>query len=246
MVKLRLSSRILLILTAVVLLALAGVIVSDVLDGYRISRWAYAFLQRKDWMAFAICALVTFGLIGLGVHAVSLALGLVHGKRYVMVDQKGGNLRISLSAIENLVRKCLSSHEEIDISSIQLSSTKQGLDMILHGDMPIGMDIPGAVSALQSEIKEYVVSCSGVMVREVAVLIDNTRGTVTEPADQVNMNLLQTGTDTEICQEDAVQSAAHVDECSGSPETSDQEIADISEPSEVVDAEVLSEITETE
>ena len=176
--KIRIADRLLVDVAGLLLVAFAagivahagfGVEVAGLIQG-RLDAWTQ---QNKlmtaigVWAAAAIIAL-------LGLYCVGVLFR--HQKRsrrgFVMQQTEGGELSISIRAIEGLVQKCVDRQEEINVVSTSLETARDGLIIKLRIGLAGGVNIPLAVAALQKQIKQYVTSCSGVDVKEVKVQVE--------------------------------------------------------------------------
>jgi len=97
-----------------------------------------------------------------------------HGE-YVTQRTDTGELRIAVKAIENLVEKCVDLHEEIQLLSMSVTNTREGVVVELFISLANNISIPLAVASLQKQIKQYLVASSGIEVREVRVIVENTK-----------------------------------------------------------------------
>jgi len=131
------------------------------------------FGSLKRVLAFAFMLLMLFTL---GVYAVLRPWRRRSKKRgFVLQQSENGEIGISLKAIDSLVRKCMDQHEDIQLYTIGLSESRDGLVIRLRVGMVSGMNIPLAVGALQKQIRQYVTACSGVDVAEVDVQVDDSQ-----------------------------------------------------------------------
>ncbi len=100
-------------------------------------------------------------------------------KEFIRQKTEGGDLLISVKAIENLVQQCVDLHEEIKVSNLKVVPTKkEGVLVRMKATMPSNISIPLAVAGLQKQIKQYVPASSGVPVKNVQVTVDKTSGSV--------------------------------------------------------------------
>ena len=92
-----------------------------------------------------------------------------------------GDLSISMSAMENMVKKCVDPHEDLKVSGTRIHHARDGVIISLRIALANGVNIPITVSALQKQIKQYITSCSGVDVKEVRVMVE-TNNSLTAPS----------------------------------------------------------------
>ena len=167
--KIRVLDRILVFLAGIVLLCTgAGVIAERFFDVPVFDTLADMLFDSLTVVIVAVCVLVL-----LGVYCVCMMFRRYKGKRgFVVQRTEGGELSISIKAIENLVQKCIDKHEELHVMSTGLENSRDGLVIKLRIGLASGVSIPLVVSALQKQIKQYVTACSGVDVREVKVQVE--------------------------------------------------------------------------
>ena len=118
---------------------------------------------------------------GLACAAFSLYLIALPGnyamqrRDYVVQRTDTGELRIAVKAIKNLVEKCVDLHEEIQLISMSIANTREGVVVELNISLANNISIPLAVASLQKQIKQYLVASSGIEVREVRVIVESTK-----------------------------------------------------------------------
>ena len=88
-------------------------------------------------------------------------------KDFVVQQNDSGEIRISIKAIENLVRKCTDTHEEFNMTSLRVRNYKDGVVVDLKGTVPDNISIPLATESMQKQIKQYLTVSSGVNVKYV-------------------------------------------------------------------------------
>ena len=131
--------------------------------------------------ALIVCALVLVAL------AVLLISAVLPGKRrrsssFAIQKNENGTVRISLKALDALVQKCLNQHAELKVVTSSLFSDEESIRVDVHITLQSDISMPLAISALQKQIKKYLEACSGVMVQEVRVFVDNTTPATEETA----------------------------------------------------------------
>ena len=119
-------------------------------------------------MAILLCA---FGVCCLMMLSSKRAV-----KRTGFVMQKGENgvIGVSVKSIEGLVQTCVKQHDVVERAEIAVVERRDGIVILLNIQEAAGVNIPLAVGALQKQIKQYVTTCTGVDVREVRVMVENT------------------------------------------------------------------------
>ena len=98
-------------------------------------------------------------------------------RRHDFIVQKtdNGEVRIAVKAVENLVQKCIDTHEEIQVVSMWIHNGRDGVTVDLNVALANNISIPLAVASLQKQIKQYLVVSSGIEVKEVRVSVETTQ-----------------------------------------------------------------------
>ena len=171
--RIRVIDRLLNLLAGLILLALTAALAAEAFLGWQISARVGAVLRRGDTVTLVVIAAVALALFLLGVYCVGTLFRRDKAHRgFVVQKTEGGELSISIKAIESLVRKCLDKHDEIHLTGMRMDTTRDGLVIRLRIGLAGGVNIPLAVGAVQKQIKQYVTACSGVDVKEVKVQVE--------------------------------------------------------------------------
>ena len=171
--RIRVIDRLLNLLAGLILLALTAALAAEAFLGWQISARVGAVLGKHDTVSLVIVAAVALALFSLGAYCVGTLFRRDKSRRgFVVQKTEGGELSISVKAIESLVRKCLDKHDEIHLTGMRLDTTRDGLVIRLRIGLAGGVNIPLAVGAVQKQIKQYVTACSGVDVKEVKVQVE--------------------------------------------------------------------------
>lgn len=99
----------------------------------------------------------------------------VRRNEFVIQRTENGELRIAVKAIENQVQKCIDLHEEIQVNTLNILTTREGVVVDLVVTLANNISIPLAVASLQKQIKQYLVASSGIEVKEVRVSVESTQ-----------------------------------------------------------------------
>jgi uncharacterized alkaline shock family protein YloU len=99
----------------------------------------------------------------------------VRRNEFVIQRTENGELRIAVKAIENQVQKCIDLHEEIQVNTLNILTTREGVVVDLEVTLANNISIPLAVASLQKQIKQYLVASSGIEVKEVRVSVESTQ-----------------------------------------------------------------------
>lgn len=111
-------------------------------------------------------------LVVLGFHSLSLLFRRGKDRGFIMQHTEYGDMSISLHAMENMVKKCVDTHEELRVTRTRIHRSRDGVVVGLWVSLASGVNIPLTVNALQKQIKHYITSCSGVDVKEVRVMVE--------------------------------------------------------------------------
>ena len=117
---------------------------------------AYTVWQRAIMVAVALI------LCLLGIHGFLMLFRSSREHGFIMQHTEYGDLSISMTAMENMVKKCVDTHDELKVSSTRILHARDGVVVSMRISLASGVNIPLAVSALQKQIKQYITSCSGV------------------------------------------------------------------------------------
>lgn len=169
--------RILILLCALVAFAGAAGIVLLLFHYVSMDR-VLSFLGRVDVNSLKQRCILIFGALVLVILGVLLIWVTLPGKRkrsssYAIQQNENGMVRISVKALETLVQKVLDEHAELKVVTSSMHSDEESVRVDLHVTMQSDISMPLAISALQKQIKKYIESCSGVVVQEVRVYVDN-------------------------------------------------------------------------
>lgn len=120
-------------------------------------------------------------LLAFGVYLIGLPHSYRRKKNDFIVQQTAdGEMRISVSAIDGLVRKVMEPRSEMILKSMDIENHKDNVLIDLKVAVAKNISIPLAVAALQRDVKQYLLSSTGADVREVKVSVDTSDEVVTE------------------------------------------------------------------
>lgn len=143
----------------------------------------FGWLAPLDWLQNALQTIngrwVT-GIIGLG-YLVFSARFILYGfsrRRYpsqsLTQDTELGEVRVSLGAVENLVRKTASQVRGVrEVRTVVTRNKEAGIDVELSLVVSSDSNIPSLSDQVQNLIRDYVHTVVGVTVGQVKVLVDN-------------------------------------------------------------------------
>lgn len=188
------------------------------------------------WMRWTAIG-VSIVLVLLGVYGLSVLFRRRRDKGFVLQRTEYGDMSISMKAMENMVRKCVDTHEELTVNSTRIYRVRDGVQVDVRITLPSGANIPLTVNALQRQIKQYITSCSGVDVTKVRVKVETDIAKLAAP---VPMPALETPVvpETEKQAEAAAEIVRHQEE----PESYAEPVQEEAQPEEVfAEAEDLPE-----
>lgn len=135
-----------------------------------------ALLGAGTPLAVLATLLLAIALCVCGVACLMMLSPKRAAKRTGFVMQKGENgaIGVAVKSIEGLVQTCVKQHEVVASAEVSVVERRDGIVILLNIREAAGVNIPLAVGALQKQIKQYVTDCTGVDVREVRVLVENT------------------------------------------------------------------------
>lgn len=122
-------------------------------------------------------ALIISGAVAVVISALNFLVARRYAARrkaFITQPNEMGELRIAVSAIENLILKCVETHKEVKVQEMNVSNHRGSIDVDLRVSMNSNVSIPHAVEQLQSQIKRYLAASSGIEVRNITVSVDKT------------------------------------------------------------------------
>ena len=124
-------------------------------------------------------ALIIAGAVAVIVSVLNVIVVRKYASRrkaFVSQQTELGELRIAVSAIENLILKCVETHKEVKVQDMRIDNKRGAINVGLRVSMNSNVSIPHAVEQLQSQIKRYLAASSGIEVRDISVSVDNAVG----------------------------------------------------------------------
>ena len=143
---------------------------------------------KYDWKRITVIACGVF-LTLYGAFAFAFPGKLRYNRKdFIVQKTDGGDLLISVKALENLVGKCVDMHDEIEVKNMRVVPGKKGIMVRMRIAMANNISIPLATESLQKQIKQYVQASSGVEVSNVIVAVENTSGEVRSGVSPYQVN----------------------------------------------------------
>lgn len=144
----------------------------------------------------AVTVAVSVLLLALGLHGICLLFRRRRDKGFIIQHTEYGDMSISMTALESMVKKCVDAHDELSINTTRIHREREGIMVELRITLKSGANIPLTVNALQKQIKQYITSCSGVDVHKVRVMVETDTARLAAPAP-VEMPNPQSSSQTE-------------------------------------------------
>lgn len=119
-----------------------------------------------------------------------------HKRDFVIQQTEIGELRIAVTAIENLVQKCIDVHPEIHVVSMHVRNNREGVVIDLRIALANNISIPLAVASLQKQIKQYLSASSGIDVKEIQVSVETAEDAAAEGSPYLVPNNAQAAHNT--------------------------------------------------
>ncbi len=143
--------------------------------------WNAQITPAKWWPAGnnASVVLVAAGVLAVLVSLYDIALPRRYNPRrrtFVTQPTEHGELRIAVSAIENLILRCVETHKEVKVLAMQIANRRGAVNVNLRVAVNSNISIPHAVEQLQTQIKRYLAASSGIDVREISVSVERATG----------------------------------------------------------------------
>ena len=172
--KIRILDRILVALAGIILVAVCAGVMAQVFFGADVIGWISGLLIAENVKRRILIGVIAALLLALGVYCL-LMLFRRQGRKDKFVLQKleSGDLAISLTTVETMVKKCLDQHDEIKVEAVNLENQRDGLLIEIRGIVAGGISIPLTVDTLQRQVKQYVTACSGVEVKGVRIQVES-------------------------------------------------------------------------
>lgn len=145
---------------------------------------APTWVQPHLWLADALASprgQVLVGLIGTAFFAVSVRLIVFAftrrgGGQPVVHETPMGEVRISLDAVESLIKKVARGVKGVREIKAVVTNGKDGIHAELRGTVSPDVSIPEASEEIQSAVRQYVKRVVGVEIGEIVIEIDNISG----------------------------------------------------------------------
>ncbi|UMZ73954.1 alkaline shock response membrane anchor protein AmaP [Natranaerofaba carboxydovora] len=136
------------------------------------------FLEYYWTSMLSILGVLEIVLIGLVILLISIRTLWIAFKREKKVDSvtkelELGEVKISLDAIETMVKQVAEQTKGVKDIQTKIRSQEDGVIIYFKGKVLPDVIIPELSEELQNDIKEHVETVSGIVVKEVKMLIEN-------------------------------------------------------------------------
>lgn len=101
-------------------------------------------------------------LLGGGVYLVYFLVREIHYKLTISFRNPEGEVRVSLAAVEEFLRRLKGGFDEVREMKPELSMTKKGLEINARLTLEPNTNIPEAATRIQGTIREYVEGVLGI------------------------------------------------------------------------------------
>ena len=138
-------------------------------------------MEGEGFFTITRLALLIGGAVAIifGLFLLTLPHRMKVGRdSFVVSKTDAGEMRISVQAIETIVQKCLSQHEEIKLQSLQVANARNGVLINLKASLAGNISIPLAVSAIQKHIRQHLVATCGIDAKEIRISVENTENII--------------------------------------------------------------------
>lgn len=170
--KIRLIDRIMLGVSGLVCAGASAFAIYDCLQGFKLAAKLRDIMANGGVLAAVIASACMVLVLAIGITALVLAFKIRKEPGFVKQQADHGELNIAVTAIDELVRKCVATHDEIKLTDTSISNGKEGLTIGLRLSLASGVSIPLAVAALQKQMKQYITASTGLDVKDVCVQVD--------------------------------------------------------------------------
>ncbi len=179
--KLNLRHRIILLVGALFVLVIGVVVIVAGLQFQQIDLSVDFFSVKR--LAILLSGLL---LIVYALYVILLPKRLKQDQEHFIVQQTaGGELRISMKAIENIVKKCVDVNPDMRLVEMNVAHARNGVRVDLRIALPGNISIPLAVESLQKQIKKQIQAAAGIDDADVRVSVETAEHSVSEATYRV-------------------------------------------------------------
>lgn len=137
-----------------------------------------AFLQsiELNWQFFLIGTLVSLFFLVVSIKLLFAGRKSKAPSSSLLKHTELGVIRISVETLETMGQKAVRGFEEVKDVRINTITEDDGVRIQLKVSIMPDVILPDLSVSLQKEVKEYIESHSGIVVKEVLVYVDNLTG----------------------------------------------------------------------
>lgn len=129
-----------------------------------------------QWMPLVFLAGVLIIIWGLWLFIRAFRRGSEPGGRYyVLKNEEGGDVKISVHAIDHLVRRVVDQYTQIVSTKVKIGGKEDAMKITLHMVVDSEVRIPELVDEVREDIKRSLAHSAGVTVAVVQVYVDATK-----------------------------------------------------------------------
>lgn len=175
--KLRGLDRVLLFIGAFLVAAIG---VSMFLISLRMSSFILPTFDGGNFVISKFIVIICGAFLFLfAVYILSITIGS-HKKKteFVVQETAGGELRISINALDSMVRNVMSTHGDMSLKDMSVENIKDNVFVNLKISIAKNVSIPLAVASVQKDIRQHLLGSTGIDVKEVRVSVDTTEEAV--------------------------------------------------------------------
>ena len=125
---------------------------------------AFQFISFSDWLAGQewSCGILGLSLIILGLAGIALYLREVQPEPAVAFENPDGEVKVTLSAIEDFVRRLTGKMDDVRELKPKVVMTKKGLEIRNRVVLEPNVNIPQVSLGIQEMIKRYLQEVLGI------------------------------------------------------------------------------------
>lgn len=176
-------------------------------------------------------------LVLLGFHGVGMLFRRRKDKGFVIQRTELGDMSISMKALENMAKRCISVYPDLTVKSTRIYRNRDSISVELKVTLASGVNIPLTINALQKQIKQYITSCSGIDVKEVRVQVETD---VAKLAAPVETPVIEAAAPQAVAAESVTEQLNHKEE----PKPAEETVAEAIEQETAAQAEAVEEAVE--
>ncbi|MFH1407177.1 MAG: alkaline shock response membrane anchor protein AmaP [Candidatus Omnitrophota bacterium] len=132
----------------------------ELIPNTSVSGWLDYVYQSKNMRL--IVGLIGIVLIAVGLGLIQFVWGKIQRERTIAFSNPDGQVTISLSAIEDFIKKVARQIPEVKDLRPDVLATKKGLDIFARATLFTDVNIPDTTEKIQSTIKARIMDIIGI------------------------------------------------------------------------------------